>query len=187
MKKLFLLPVMMFALVGCNKSAAPAGPVCKLDFSTVTDTTGKAYADAAAATTAFAAYKVSGEAVTVTEAINVYEGGGTGGAKENSAGLLKLGKGKGNGVLKFTVTSDVKKVILNCHSFYASSEQYPTNTTNAVKVNGGDAVALPYNATGDGENLEFTITASKEITIETCHPTDATKFGRAYIYSITLE
>ncbi len=186
MKKLFLLPVMMFALVGCNKPA-PAGPVCKLDFSSVTETTGKSYESAEAATTAFASYKVEGQAVTVTEVTNVYEGGGTGGAKENAAGLLKLGKGKGNGVLKFTAASDVTKVILNCHSFYASSEQYPTNTTNAIKVNGSDAVALPYNATGAGENLEFTITASKEITIETCHPTDATKFGRAYIYTITLQ
>lgn len=135
-----------------------------------------------------AATKTSGAgSLTATALEKVYDGNGSGGAKANTAGLLKLGTGSVNGSMTFTVSEEITKVVINCHSFYAYSEQYPSNTTNFIKVNGGTAVALPYNATAAGEDLEFTVTGTS-LTIETYNPNPSgnTTAGRGYIYSITL-
>ena len=101
-----------------------------------------------------------------------------------------MSTGSVDGVLTFTVSQAITKVVINCHSFYASSEQYPTNTTNFIKVNAAsdaDAVALPYNANATGEDLEFAVTGT-EVTITTYNPapSGSTTAGRGYIWSIKL-
>ena len=190
MKKLFLLPfVAMFGLVGCGGDNPGGGGgggegklVAQYDFSTAP--AGSAIA-LEGATEKFASYKKSGDAsITVTAIDKVYEGNGSGGAKPDAAGLLKFGTSSVQGKLVFTVSVAVTKVVLNCHSFYKPSDQYPTNTTNFVKVNTLDAVALPYNAEASGEDLTFNVSGS-EITILTVNA-EGTGAGRGCFYSISL-
>lgn len=187
MKKLFLLPlVAMFGLVGCGGDNPGGGGgdvvAAKFDFSTAP--AGNEIA-ADGATEKLASYKKEGSAsITVTEIAKVYEGNGSGGAKPNAAGLLKFGTSSVQGKLVFTVSVAVKKVVLNCHSFYKPSEQYPTNTTNFVKVNELAPVALPYNADATGENLEFAVSGTT-VSILSVN-SDGTGAGRGCFYSITL-
>ncbi len=197
MKKLILLPLAtLLMLTGCNQPSGggdggdpePSEPVLlvKYDFSAVTAKGSKINADVA--DDKFASYKVDGEgSITISEINLFYEGNGRGGALENQGGMLKFGKGDENAKLVFTANETIKKMVLNCHSFYVSSEEYPVNDTNLIKVNGADAVALPYNANATGEDLEFTID-SKTVTIETANnnPTEYTTAGRGFLFSLTL-
>lgn len=192
-KALFILPMFAFLLAGCGGGGNSNGgggdqtpqTVLKLDFSTAP--AGNEITSAAA-TTKLMSFKTEGAATaTVQEIVKVFEGNGSGGAKPNAAGLLKMGTGSVNGKLSLQLSASFTKVIVNCHSFYASGEQYPTNTTNFVKVNGGTAVAFPYNAEATGENLEFTVSGST-FTLETHNPAPAgtATAGRGVLYSITF-
>lgn len=186
MKKAFLLPLLLLGLVGCGNNGGGAKTLAVYDFSSITRKNGQGYADLETINAAFAAFKTKGDAsIEITEHVAVYEGTGSSGAKPQTAGILKMGKSDTVGKLVFTVSATVKKIKINCHSFYGKSADYPTNTTNAVKVNGGDYKFLPYNETGDGENIEFAVNG-KTITIETINPSDNTKGGRGYFYSFTL-
>lgn len=205
-KKLFLLPLMAFLLVGCNKPTGGGGQgggeggggggggepqptlVAKYDFSSLTKK-GEEIKTADAMKTVFAGALASGGTNIVSNVstiTKVYEGNSNGGIGA-AAGLLKFGTGSANGVLEFTLTQEVKKVVLNCHSFYKSSAEYPNNTTNYVAVNSGTAVAAPYNETAAGEDVEFAVTGTT-VKIETSNPapTSTTTAGRIVVYSIAL-
>ena len=197
MKKLFVLPIAtLLMLTGCNQPASGGGGgepaqltvLAKYDFSTVTAKGTIINADAA--NEKFGSYKVEGEgSITISEITRVYEGNSKGGAEawSSKGGLLKLGVGTENAKLVFTTSETVKKVVLNCHSYYAKSADYPNNTTNLVKFNGGDAVALPYNEEAKGEDLEFTMSGTS-VTIETYNPepTDKVTAGRGFLFTLTL-
>ena len=108
-----------------------------------------------------------------------YEGGGSGGAHENEAGLIKLGSSSSVGTLDFTFKEEynIAKVEIIAHDFYAKSDSYPTNQ-NKVKVNNATEVLLPYNETGDGELVTFTGNFGNDITI--------TVANRGYIFDLKV-
>lgn len=120
---------------------------------------------------------------------NVYDGNGDGGGKAKSAGLLKVGKKKGNGsiIIKFNTGVLVSKVVINCHSFYALSTDHPTNTSNFIGVNDITPVAAPYNETATPEDVEFIVdNGSNEITIKSYNPTSTSTGGLFVMYSVSF-
>lgn len=116
--------------------------------------------------------------VSVTEISKVYQGNGQGGAHANEGGLIKFGTGSAQGklVLNFG-DAQLSKVVINCHDFYAKSDSHPTNT-NTITVNDGTATLAPYNATGAGENMEFTLDGESTLSIVATN--------RIVIFSITV-
>lgn len=120
---------------------------------------------------------------------NVYDGNGDGGGKAKSAGLLKVGKKKGNGsiIIKFNTGVLVSKVVINCHSFYALSTDHPMNTSNFIGVNDITPVAAPYNETATPEDVEFIVdNGSNEITIKSYNPTSTSTGGLFVMYSVSF-
>ena len=116
--------------------------------------------------------------VSVTEVSKVYQGNGKGGAHENEGGLLKFGTGSAQGKLALNFgDAKLSKVVINCHDFYKVSDQYPTNS-NKIAINGGEAVLAPYNATGAGEDMEFTLDGASTLSIVATN--------RIVIFSITV-
>lgn len=110
----------------------------------------------------------------------IYNGAGQGGAHAGSTGLLKTGTSKSDACLALTYAQGllVTKVELVCHDFYAQTEDKPENG-NCISVNGSDAVLAPYNGSGEGETLTFTLdTPASVLTV------DIQK--RIYIYGITV-
>ena len=196
-KKLFILPLMAFLLAGCGGGGESGGggggggggakAIATYDFTGLTEKgTEIATADAFGETLSSVC---DGEDIvsSVNSISKLYDGNGQGGVFANASGFIKMGTGKVNGVIDLTLSKSIKKVVLNCHSFYASSTDYPTNTTNFISVNSGTAVAMPYNATGAGEDLSFEVSGTS-LKIETSNPapTDNTTAGRGYLFSITL-
>ncbi len=103
--------------------------------------------------------------VTAVTATKIYDGNGTGGALENTAGLLKTGTGKAAGQIVLTLDAKASKVEILCHDFYKPSEQYPTNS-NKVSVNGSAEQLPAYNADVTFGTLTFELAeASETITI----------------------
>lgn len=188
-KSLFLIPLMAFLLCGCNEGAGEGGggtgTAHRYDFSSLT-LKGKAF-DTDSAYSAFLSSAVNGASIVtgVTEAANVYDGAAEGGAYGNTAGLVKIGKSKGNGKLVITLASNAKKVTINCFDFYTKSEAYPTNS-NYLSVN-GDSKLLPYAETAGKGDLVYNLASpSSTLTIETSNSV-ADKFGRCFVFSITIE
>ena len=104
--------------------------------------------------------------VTAVTSSKVYDGNGTGGALENTAGLLKTGTSKANGQIVITLDAKASKVEILCHDFYKPSEQYPTNS-NKISVNGSADQLTPYNADVTFGTLTFELAeASKTVTID---------------------
>lgn len=201
MKKYLLIPAIAFMLAGCtggNGGGTGGGTggggstggntvLAKYDFTSVVGQ-GDALEDAATATQLFNSCKTAGNgSVTVTNVNKTYKGNGKGGVHANKGGFVKLGTGSVNGTLEFTASQKVSKATVNCHAFYASSDSYPNNTTNYFAVNDGTAIAAPYNATGTGENVDFTINGTTvKISTSNPAPTETVTAGRIYIFSITL-
>ena len=103
--------------------------------------------------------------VTAVTATKIYDGNGTGGALENTTGLLKTGTGKAAGQIVLTLDAKASKVEILCHDFYKPSEQYPTNS-NKVSVNGSAEQLPAYNADVTFGTLTFELAeASETITI----------------------
>ncbi len=104
--------------------------------------------------------------VTAVTATKIYDGNGSGGALENTAGFLKTGTGKAAGQIVLTLDAKASKVEILCHDFYKPSEQYPTNS-NKLSVNGSADQLPAYNADVTFGTLTFELTeASKTITID---------------------
>ena len=104
--------------------------------------------------------------VKAVETTKVYNGNGTGGAYENTAGLLKTGTSSATGQIVLTLDGLANKVEILCHDFYKKSSSYPTNS-NTVAVNDSEAVLAPYNTSATFGTLEFELAeASKTITID---------------------
>ena len=114
--------------------------------------------------------------VTVTK---VYNGNGDGGAYPQTAGFLKFGTSKANGVLtlNFAEGTKVTKVVINCHDWYKKSASYPTNS-NKVSVNGSTAVLAPYTEDGTPGDLTFELEATNKVEI--------TSALRVFVFSITV-
>lgn len=113
-----------------------------------------------------------------TTLAKVYEGNGSGGAWENTAGLLKFGTSSANGVLPLVFSSTVDAVVINCHDWYTISDKYPTNS-NSVTVNSETPVLAPYNATGAGEDVVFELAAgTTDITI--------TSAKRIFVFEVSV-
>lgn len=192
-KSLFLIPLMAFLLCGCNEGAGGeggggTGTAHRYDFSTLT-AKGTAF-KTESAYSAFLSSAVNGASIVtgVTEVTNVYDGSGDGTgniAYLNTAGLVKFGKSKGNGKLVLTLASNAKKVTINCFDFYTKTEAYPTNS-NYLSVN-GDSKLLPYAETAGKGDLVYNLASpSSTLTIETSNSV-ADKFGRCFVFSITIE
>lgn len=134
------------------------------------------------------ASKVTGTDVVASYSAveKVYNGNGTGGAKENAEGLIKMGTSKVKGTFTLTLNEGVtvSKVVVSFHSFYALSDQYPENKTNFLDVN-GVSKAAPYNAEATPEAVTFEITASGTITF-TSQNADGSGAGRVCLYSVAL-
>ena len=104
--------------------------------------------------------------VTAVTATKIYDGNGSGGALENTAGFLKTGTGKAAGQIVLTLDAKASKVEILCHDFYKPSEQYPTNS-NKLSVNGSADQLPAYNADVTFGTLTFELAeASKTITID---------------------
>ena len=104
--------------------------------------------------------------VKSVSATRIYDGNGTGGAYEDTAGLLKTGTSSATGQIVFTLDGLANKVEILCHDFYKKSSSYPTNS-NTVAVNDSEAVLAPYNTSATFGTLEFELAeASKTITID---------------------
>ncbi|MGM9608622.1 MAG: hypothetical protein ACI3XE_00190 [Eubacteriales bacterium] len=146
---------------------------------TVTKTGATALTDSDAALALFgASCNLKNGPLTAVSLTKVYEGTGAGGAHPNTAGILKVGTGSAGAQFVLTFDRNVASVQIKVHDFYASSDTYPTNTTNIV-VNGSDAQTVPYNADGTPDVLTFDLTeASKTVTID-CS-------ARMYIYEIII-
>ncbi len=116
--------------------------------------------------------------VSVTEISKVYQGNGQGGAHANEGGLIKFGTSKAEGklVLDFG-EAKLSKVVINCHDFYAKDDSHTTNS-NKITVNGGTATLVPYNTTGAGEDMEFTLDGASTLSIVSTN--------RIVIFSITV-
>ena len=96
----------------------------------------------------------------------IYDGNGTSGAYENTAGFLKTGTSSAAGQIKFTLDGLANKVEILCHDFYKKSDSYPNNT-NTFSVNGSDTQLAPYNTEATFDTLTFELDdASNVITID---------------------
>lgn len=196
-KSLLVLPAVLLLLAACTPPAGGGGgggdtstsggggvtpvTVLKLDFTTAVQ--GELIA-LDGATEKLMSFKTAGEATATVDAIDrVYEGNGTGGAHPNSGGLLKLGTSSINGLLTLTLSAPASKVIVNCHTWYTLNPEYPDSVPDSLKVNSSAPLALPFNATGAGEDLEFTI-SSTTVTLETVPGSGAS--GRAFFFSLTF-
>jgi len=103
--------------------------------------------------------------VAVTAVSKVFQGNGTGGAHANEGGLIKFGTKSDQGSITFDFgDAKLSKVIINCHDFYKVSSQFPTNS-NTISVNNSEATLAPYNATGAGEDMEFTLDGASTLSI----------------------
>lgn len=146
----------------------PTPAALTLDFSSITESA--TYTD----DTMNAAW--GNEALTFSGVSAVYAGAGAGGCHANEFGLIKMGKSKEVGTFTVTTAESFAKVIVNCHGFYAPTEEYPNNA-NKFDVN-GTTVDAPFNATGAAEALKFTAT-------EPTKTWTFTSMKRVYIWSIT--
>ena len=141
---------------GGEQEVNPLTEALTLDFSGLNVTTATAFT----ADTLLAALKASapeGKAdlvLSVASLSKVYNGNGSGGAHQNEAGLIKTGTGSAAGEMTVKFGALFNKVVINCHDFYAKSDDHPTNS-NTVAVNGSDPVLAPYNTTGEWADLTF--------------------------------
>ena len=170
--------------------AADTGNYTLISTHDFTTGTTSAEFNATTAKAAFARNMTGTDSInSITSVTKVYDGNGKGGAKDGKFGLIKFGTGDKNGsiTIKFNTGVLVSKVVINCHSFYASSTKYPTNTDNFIGVNDITPVAAPYNETATPENVEFVIeNGSNEVTIKSYNPKNTSKGGRFVAYSISF-
>ena len=169
--------------------AADTGNYTLISTHDFTTGTTSAEFNATTAKAAFARNMTGTDSInSITSVTKVYDGNGTGGAKDGQFGLIKFGTSKANGsiTIKFNTGVLVSKVVINCHSFYINDSN-STNTTDFVAVNDITPVAAPYNETATPENVEFVIeNGSNEVTIKSYNPKNTSKGGRFVAYSISF-
>ena len=156
------------------KAPLAVGASVKFDFSTVEN------GSELTAETALALFNsLCADSGLVSVGVSkIYQGTGSGGAKPNTAGILKSGTSSADGQMVLTFDKAVAKVEIKCHDFYKKSSSNPTNK-NTISINGSTDRLLPYNDTGDGEVMTFNLsTASTVITMDFK--------SRAYIYEIVV-
>ncbi len=124
--------------------------------------------------------------LTAVVAENITDGNGTGGAFENTAGLIKFSTSKLVGSLKLTFgTMKVVKVDILCHDWYKDTGNGYTNEAT-VSVNGGTAQNAPYTTTATPETLSFTISESSDVSITTAPVSSSKAAGRIFVFAITV-
>lgn len=198
-KSLILLPLLAACLVGCGESSDPTTSTTD-PTSTTTEPvpsgevvysfaslTGKGVVfDTTTALAAFSGGVQSGTDIVsaVSEVSTVYDGSATGGAYENTAGLIKFGKSKASGSITLTLSKSISHVVINCFDYYVKTEPYPT-ASNSVVVN-GVSQTCPYAETATPADLTFDLaTASSTLTIASAN-VNAEKGGRFHMFSIKL-
>lgn len=200
MKKSFILiPMAALFLAGCGTSSVAPGSnppggggdssfsKVVYSFASLSGEGGKSYEVLAAdAKALFEGCVTSGTSIIseVTDSAKMFNGNGLGGAHVDEFGLLKFGTTSANGTLTLSLTHEVSKVTVNCHDFYASSDAYPVNT-NSLAVN-SDSKLLPYNETGAGTDVVWTVSKTKTLNFEFSN-SESGKGGRGVVFSITLE
>ena len=198
-KSLILLPLLAACLVGCGESSDPTTSTTDSTSTTTTpaptgevvysfaNLTGKGVAfDTTTALAAFSGGVQSGTDIVsaVSEVSTVYDGSATGGAYENTAGLIKFGKSAASGSITLTLSKSISHVVINCFDYYVKTEAYPT-ASNSVVVN-GVSQTCPYAETATPADLTFDLaTASSTLTIASAN-VDAAKGGRFHMFSIKL-
>src|SRR5574344_2558760 len=204
-KSLILLPLLAACLVGCGESSDPttSTTTSTTDSTSTTTTTtpaptgevvysfanltGKGVAfDTTTALAAFSGGVQSGTDIVsaVSEVSTVYDGSGTGGAYENTAGLIKFGKSAESGSITLTLSKSISHVVINCFDFYVKTAAHPT-ASNSVVVN-GVSQTCPYAETATPADLTFDLaTASSTLTIASAN-VNAEKGGRFHMFSIKL-
>lgn len=198
-KSLILLPLLAACLVGCGESSDPTTSTTD-PTSTTTEPvpsgevvysfaslTGKGVVfDTTTALAAFSGGVQSGTDIVsaVSEVSNVYDGSATGGAYENTAGLIKFGKSAESGSITLTLSKSISHVVINCFDFYVKTTEHQT-ASNSVVVN-GVSQTCPYAETATPADLTFDLaTASSTLTIASAN-VNAEKGGRFHMFSIKL-
>jgi len=198
-KSLILLPLLAACLVGCGESSDPTTSTTDPSSTTTepvpsgevvysfASLTGKGVVfDTTTALAAFSGGVQSGTDIVsaVSEVSTVYDGSATGGAYENTAGLIKFGKSAESGSITLTLSKSISHVVINCFDYYVKTEAYPT-ASNSVVVN-GVSQTCPYAETATPADLTFDLaTASSTLTIASAN-VNAAKGGRFHMFSIKL-
>lgn len=143
------------------KALAPINDNIVLDYSELTAT-----GDLIAAGDALSLVGCSNSHFKSVGVTRIYNGNGTGGAYENTAGLLKTGTSSIAAQIVFSLDGLVNRVSILCHDWFKKTDGNPTNS-NTVSVNGSDELLAPYNETGSFENIVFKLDEpSKTVTID---------------------
>lgn len=198
-KSLILLPLLAACLVGCGESSDPTTSTTDPSSTTTepvpsgevvysfASLTGKGVVfDTTTALAAFSGGVQSGTDIVsaVSEVSTVYDGSATGGAYENTAGLIKFGKSAESGSITLTLSKSISHVVINCFDYYVKTEAFPT-ASNSVVVN-GVSQTCPYAETATPADLTFDLaTASSTLTIASAN-VNAAKGGRFHMFSIKL-
>ena len=198
-KSLILLPLLAACLVGCGESSDPTTSTTDPSSTTTepvpsgevvysfASLTGKGVVfDTTTALAAFSGGVQSGTDIVsaVSEVSTVYDGSATGGAYENTAGLIKFGKSAESGSITLTLSKSISHVVINCFDYYVKTAAYPT-ASNSVVVN-GVSQTCPYAETATPADLTFDLaTASSTLTIASAN-VNAAKGGRFHMFSIKL-
>ena len=145
---------------GGGQTLNPLTEIVNLDYTGLT-----AKGELISAENALSTLGRSNSHISAVEATRIYNGNGSGGAYENTAGMLKTGTKDIAGQIKFTLDGLANKVEIYCHDFYKKSDSYPTNS-NTVSVNGSATQLAPYNTSATYGTLTFDLEDTDEITID---------------------
>ena len=127
----------------------------------------------------------SADGLTAVEVTKIYNGNSTGGAYEQTAGLIRCGKSDTEGELVLTFSKNVAKVEILCHDWYAKSDSYPTNS-NYIAVNGSTAQLAPYTADPTPAVLTFELDGTSNVVDFDFSNTQSGRTGRVFIFQIVV-
>ena len=137
-----------------GSSSKPVGTSVTFDFSSL-DKKGTEITDGAYELFDGAA---SGGGLTAVALTKVYNGNGTGGQFENTAGLLKLGTSKVNGQMVLTFSKKVAKVEILSHGWKSGTDKVSINgSTEQQLANNGTASTLTFNLDGSSETITIDV------------------------------
>ena len=138
-----------------NPPAVTTGASVTFDFSSLTEKGKEITADTALSVFNGAA---SGSGLTAVSLTKVYNGNGTGGQFENTAGLLKLGTSKVDGQMVLTFSKKVAKVEILSHGWKTGTDKVSINGSAEQQLaNNGTASTLTFNLDGSSETITIDV------------------------------
>ncbi|MBE6920437.1 MAG: hypothetical protein E7468_02600 [Ruminococcaceae bacterium] len=138
-----------------NSPAVTTGASVTFDFSSLTEKGKEITADTALSVFNGAA---SGSGLTAVSLTKVYNGNGTGGQFENTAGLLKLGTSKVDGQMVLTFSKKVAKVEILSHGWKSGTDMVSINGSAEQQLaNNGTASTLTFNLDGSSETITIDV------------------------------